>query len=237
MAQSSTHRILVVEDEPATRRMIATYLANNGLHVIEADCGAAMRAAMRESVVDLVLLDLRLPDTNGLDLAREIVNRPDLGLIFVTSINEDADRIVGLELGADDYVTKPVNLRELLARVRSTLRRLHRPQRPDALGTIALGPWTVDPVRREVTDADGNAAPLTRAEFDLLAALVSIDGRPASRDFLLDVVSRNALDVTDRSVDSLISRLRRKLGDDPRSPRWIITERGFGYRAGTGGKG
>lgn len=235
--QEAEHmRVLIVEDEAATRELMAAYLANNGFTVTQAGSGDAMQRAMAQDAFDIVLLDIRLPDGNGLELARDIVDRPDLGVIFVTSVDDDTDRVVGLELGADDYITKPVKLRELLARIRSTARRLTREQPTGPADAITLGAWSVDLVKREVTDDAGAVAPLTRAEFDLLAALVSIDGRPASRDFLLDVVSRNALDVTDRSVDTLISRLRRKLGDASRAPALIVTERGFGYRANINGR-
>lgn len=225
-----TRRVLVVEDEPSTRTMIANYLRGNGYEVIEAGTAAQYHRAVATGV-DLVLLDIRLPDADGLELARDLRASSDVGLIFVTSLKDDVDRILGLEIGADDYITKPVNMRELLARVRSTFRRLSSGKATVETNVVQLGGWEIDLVRRECLDPSGALAPLTRAEFDMLAALVQAKGKPVSRDYLLDVISRRSLDVTDRTVDTLVSRLRRKIEPDPARPALILTERGVGYRA------
>ncbi|MFY7959308.1 MAG: winged helix-turn-helix domain-containing protein, partial [Elsteraceae bacterium] len=185
--------------------------------------------------IALVLMDLRLPDASGMDLAKELRQTSHAGLIFVTSVNDEIDRVLGLELGADDYVTKPIALRELLARIRSTLRRVAPAGEASRSATMRfLGPWEIDLFRREARDAAGAVAQLTRAEFDLLAALVEADGRSVARDLLLDVVSNRSEEVSDRTVDTLISRLRAKLEADPKQPGLVLTDRGVGYRAAVG---
>ena len=236
MSESAIRTILVVEDEAATRALICRYLEDAGFQILEAAHAADFRRILRSrKAIDLVLMDLRLPDANGMDLARELRKTSQAGLIFVTSVNDEIDRVLGLELGADDYVTKPIALRELLARIRSTLRRVAPAGEAPMSATMRqLGPWEIDLFRRETRDAKGAVVPLTRAEFDLLAALVEADGRSVARDLLLDVVSNRSEEVSDRTVDTLISRLRAKLEADPKQPALLLTDRGIGYRAALG---
>lgn len=236
MSESGVRTILVVEDEAATRSLISRYLLDAGFQVSEAANAADFRRILRSrKPIDLVLMDLRLPDASGMDLAKELRQTSQAGLIFVTSVNDEIDRVLGLELGADDYVTKPIALRELLARIRSTLRRVAPAGEASRSATMRfLGPWEIDLFRREARDAAGAVAQLTRAEFDLLAALVEADGRSVARDLLLDVVSNRSEEVSDRTVDTLISRLRAKLEADPKQPGLVLTDRGVGYRAAVG---
>ncbi|MEM7652006.1 MAG: response regulator transcription factor [Pseudomonadota bacterium] len=229
---SSQSTILIVEDEQATRTMLSKYLADAGYKIVEAASGDDFRREMTRHPVDLVLLDIRLPDADGVALARDLRAGSNVGIIFVTSLSDEIDRVLGLEVGADDYVTKPVALRELLARVRSTLRRLEDNRATPRDGVFMLGVWEIDTIRREAVGADGKLADLTRAEFDLVSALVQAQGRPVSRDYLLDVISRRSEDITDRTVDTLVSRLRQKLEPEPGRPSLILTERGIGYRVG-----
>lgn len=226
--------VLVVEDDPIARKLTSQYLGRHGYVVHEAPtCGDARRQ-LKSTDPHLVLVDIRLPDGSGMDLAREIRRASEVGLIFMTEMDDTESRILGLEIGADDYVAKPVHLRELLARVRSTLRRVRKATAANSDGVVPLGPWEIDLRRREAVTKDGRIAPLTRAEFDLVAALVHADGRPVSRDYLLDVVSRRSEAIGDRTVDTLISRIRQKLGAEDDATDLIITERGFGYRANIG---
>jgi two-component system torCAD operon response regulator TorR len=228
--------VLVVEDEAATRELVATYLAEFGFRVTSAESAVAFRRVMRGGPFDVVLLDRRLPDGDGLDLARELKQVSDAGILFVTSVGGEVDAVLGLEIGADDYIVKPIALRELVARIRSTLRRVDaaraRPTTADRERSVWLGPWKIDLARRLVQGRDGADLVLTRGEFDLLAALVEANGRPLNRDYLLELVSERADDVTDRSIDTLVSRLRKKLGNDEDGRPLIQTERGIGYRAG-----
>lgn len=229
MTSDSSATILVVEDEPATRAMLSSYLSDAGYAVHQAQDGAAFKQAIADHDIDLVLLDIRLPDADGLALARGLRKRSDIGIIFISSLDEELDRVVGLELGADDYITKPVSMREMLARVRNALRRLQPAPRTQER-VIRLGDWEVDLVRREVVGRDARPLPLTRGEFDLLAAMVEANGRPVSRDYLLDVISGRSLDVSDRTVDTLVSRIRKKIESEPARPTLLLTERGIGYR-------
>ena len=226
--------VLIVEDDPVTLAMASQYLTRNGFQVLQAANCASARQQIQNAKIHLVLLDIRLPDGNGLDLAREIRRSSEVGLIFMTLMGDTDSRVQGLEIGADDYVTKPVEFRELLARVRTTLRRVHATGSARGDGVIDLGPWEIDLRRREAVTKDGQIAPLTRAEFDLVAALVQAHGRPVSRDYLLDVVSRRSEVIGDRTVDTLISRIRQKLEPGENSGPLIITERGIGYRANVG---
>ncbi len=212
--------LLLIEDDPAQRLLLAAYLRRDGFEVLEAATMARSRALMKGSPPDLVLLDLNLPDGDGLELARELLRREILTII-VTSRPED--RIPALELGADDYLDKPCQPRELLARVRNLLRRRGRPAQ-------CFGGYRQDRERRSMVDADGRAVNLTRGEFDLLAALVEARGRVVSRADLLECISPDGTSTAGRSVDVLISRLRRKLEADPGNPRFLVTVPGLGYR-------
>ncbi|MDX2104435.1 MAG: DNA-binding response regulator [Alphaproteobacteria bacterium] len=231
MSVPSGQHILVVEDEEATRSLITTYLEQFGYRLTIADSAAQFRRVIQRGSFDLVLMDRRLPDGDGLDLARELRQVSNAGIIFVTAVGGEIESVLGLEIGADDYIVKPIALRELVARVRSTLRRVQAtPSRSDER-RARLGPWTVDFGRRLVLDSEDTELTLTRGEYDLLAALVEAKGRPLNRDYLLELVSDRAEAVTDRSIDTLISRLRKKLGPGADGQPLIVTERGIGYRA------
>jgi two-component system, OmpR family, torCAD operon response regulator TorR len=228
LGRAGRERLIVVEGDPVTRTMLADYFRENGFEVVAAASCAECRLALRHRT-DLVFLDVQLPDGDGFELAREIQASGDAGIIFVTRRDADADRILGLEIAGDHYVTKPINLRELLARARSVLRRRaidHRTARTHH--SIVFGEWIIDLTRRELLGSDGKPVALTRAEFDLLAALVSAGGRPLDRDYLIEVVSNRQVDVDVRTVDALVARLRRKLGGG--AAPVIATVTGVGYR-------
>lgn len=223
-------RLLVVEDDPVTRAMIAGYFTDHNFEVLEAGDCAECRQTLKRQGADLIFIDVQLPDGDGFELAREIQSFSHAGIIFVTRRDTEVDRILGLEVAGDHYVTKPINLRDLLARARSLLRR--RTIERDAATantTIVFGRWIIDFVRRELTALDGTPIHLTRAEFDLLAALVGADGRPLSREYLIEVVSNRQSDVDVRTVDALVARLRRKLVGGSDQPV-IATVTGIGYK-------
>ncbi|HYH22532.1 MAG TPA: response regulator transcription factor [Azospirillum sp.] len=226
-------RLIVVEDDPVMRSMIANYFAREGFIVEEAGGGAECRRLMRRQKPDLVFIDIHLPDGNGLELAQEIRAESAVGIIFVTQRDSETDRIVGLELAGDDYVTKPINLRELLARTRALLRRRTQERVPARRNSVlTLGPWLIDLTRRELALRSGGLITLTRAEFDLLAALAEADGQPLGREYLIEVVSNRTLSGDLRTVDSLVARLRRKLVPDDASVSVIVTVPGVGYKLG-----
>jgi two-component system, OmpR family, torCAD operon response regulator TorR len=212
--------LLLIEDDPAQRLLLAAYLRQDGFRVLEAGNLAQGRALLQAGPPDLVLLDLNLPDGDGLELARELLRR-DILVIIVTS--RPQDRIPALELGADDYLDKPYQPRELLARVRNLLRRRGGQ-------AVCFGGYRQDGERRSLTGADGREVNLTRGEFDLLAALVEARGRVVSRADLLECISPDGTSIAGRSVDVLISRLRRKLETAPGNPRLLVTVPGLGYR-------
>jgi two-component system torCAD operon response regulator TorR len=195
--------------------MLATLLEAEGFRVSTAELGSQASELTANYNFDLIILDLNLPDEDGLYIARELRAKSDIGIIMLTSRKEDIDRVVGLEMGADDYVTKPFFPRELVARVKNLLRRLSMPRG----GRRTDG---VDPTGREVN--------LTRAEFDLLTALVNSAGRVLSRDQLLDAIGSQFWTPVDRTIDVLVSRLRRKMETDPKAPTIIITSHGYGYK-------
>ncbi len=231
---ASRERLIVVEDDPVTRTMLADYFRENNFDVVAAASCAECRQALRNRT-DLVFLDVQLPDGDGFELAREIQASGDAGIIFVTRRDTDVDRILGLEIAGDHYVTKPINLRELLARTRSVLRRRAIDRKAARThNSIVFGDWIIDLTRRELLGSDGKPVALTRAEFDLLAALVGAEGRPLSRDYLIEVVSNRQVDVDVRTVDALVARLRRKLvtGAAP----VIATVTGVGYRLAVGAR-
>ena len=227
-SSASRERLIVVEDDPVTRSMIASYFADHNFDVVEAGSCADCRQALKARA-DLVFIDVSLPDGDGFELAKEVQTTSNAGIIFVTRRDTEVDRILGLEVAGDHYVTKPINLRELLARARAVLRRRSIERKSArARSTVAFGDWVIDLTPRELTGLDGKSIALTRAEFDLLAALIGADGRPLSRDYLIEVISNRQADVDVRTVDALIARLRRKLvgGDQP----VIGTVTGIGYK-------
>jgi two-component system, OmpR family, response regulator len=222
-------KILIVDDDHEIRELVARFLRKHGLRVeTVADC-RAMARALETGRFDLVVLDLMLPGEDGLSLCRHLRATSSLPVIMLTAVAEDTDRIVGLEMGADDYVTKPFNPRELLARIKAVLRRTGGGGRETAEGTLTFAGWRLAAAQRELRDPDGVLVPLTSGEFDLLLALVERPERVLSRDQLLDLTKgRDALPF-DRSIDVQLSRLRRKIETDPQNPKLIKTVRGGGY--------
>lgn len=221
---SDVPRILVVDDDADLRRLVGEFLRSHGLEVEVARDAREMDARLAASRYDLIILDLMMPGEDGLSVLRRLRGDPRPAIIMLSAMGEDTDRIVGLEVGADDYLAKPCNPRELLARVRAVLRR-----REGAGGTGAtrcFGPWTLDVVARTVRRTGGDAVALTDAEFRVLNAFLDRPQRVLSRDQLLEYAKGAEVDAFDRAIDVTISRLRRKLGtDDP-----IRTIRGEGYQ-------
>lgn len=224
--------ILVVDDDREIRDLLGRFLRKHGFRVDAAADGREMQAALAGGRFDLLVLDLMLPGEDGLSLCRRVRAGSDLPIVMLTAIGEDTDRIVGLEMGADDYIAKPFNPRELLARIRAVLRRSQgpAPAAPAEDGRVLrfLG-WCLDPGRRNLQAPDGTVVDLTGGEFTLLLALAEHPGRVLTRDQLLDLTRGREAGPFDRSVDVQVSRLRRKLEDDPKRPGIIKTVRGGGY--------
>ena len=224
--------ILIVEDEATSMEAMAAYFEIENYRVIGAGDGKEMRAALARHLVDLIVLDLRLPGEDGLTLLRELRSHSDIPVIVVSSRTDEIDHIVALEIGADDYLDKPVNLRELLVRTHNILRRcaprsaIHRGDGPPR---IAFDNWILDADARSLTTPSGADVHLTRAEFDLLHHLASRAGTVLSREQLLDGMSARSWSPNDRTIDVLIRRLRSKIETNPRSPRLILTVHGIGY--------
>lgn len=222
--------IVIVEDDPVTRAKLAGYFLAEGYRVSEAGDGEQMRAIIGRYPADLLMIDINLPGEDGLRLTREQRERSDVGIILVTSRTDTVDRIVGLEIGADDYVTKPVEHRELLARVKGLLRRVGGSrQSPTGSTTRHFHGWAFEVARRTLQASDGTFIELTGAEFKLLSVLTANPGQVLSRERLLHEISRREWDASDRTVDVLVRRLRQKLKDNPRVPRIIVTAHGEGY--------
>jgi two-component system alkaline phosphatase synthesis response regulator PhoP len=219
--------ILVVEDELEIARLARDYLEHAGFTVAIASDGASALALATSRRPDLVVLDLGLPVVDGLDVARSLRRTSDIPIVMLTARADEADRIAGLELGADDYVTKPFSPRELVARVRAVLRRSERPADPMAM--IRAADVELDPARLRVTAA-GRRVDLTPTEFALLATLAREPGRVFTRAQLLDAVHGVAFDSYERAIDAHVKNIRRKLEPDPRSPRYVLTVIGVGYR-------
>jgi len=229
--EPSAH-ILIVDDEREIREPLAKYLAKNGLRASVAASAGEARKEMQTSAIDLVVLDIMMPGEDGLSLCRHLREAADVPVILLTAMAEDTDRVVGLEIGADDYVTKPFNPRELLARIRAVLRRAGAvPRQRDSMETkrLKFADWVLDVDRRELTGEDGVAVPLSTAEFRLLTVFLQRPHIVLSREQLLDLTSGRAAQVFDRSVDNQVSRLRRKIEGDPRNPALVKTVWGGGY--------
>jgi two-component system, OmpR family, response regulator len=225
--------VLVVDDDPALQTMISDYFVDNNIRTLLASGRKEMLRQLGAHEVDVVILDLRLGLDDGLDVLRELRSSSDVPVIVITGHRRDEiDRVVGLELGADDYVTKPFNLRELLARVRAIIRRLDRtrasPSRDQERGGYRFSGWRLNLLARKLTDPNGADITLTKGEYALLVAFLDAPQRPLSREHLLQA-TRVHEDVFDRSIDVQILRLRRKLEHDPSTPQIIQTERGVGY--------
>ena len=230
--QAALPHVLAVDDDPIIRDLIADYLKQNELRVTTVADGRSMQAVLAEEVVDLIVLDLKLRSEDGMTLARRLRDESEIPIIMLTGRAEEADRIMGLELGADDYLTKPFSPRELLARIRTILRRRRaevRQGRPDGIRAYRFDGWELNLNTRRLTTKDGTAVPLSNGEFSLLVVLLGAPNRVLSRDQLLDLSRLHNDEVFNRSVDVQIMRLRRRIERDPAEPRYIKTERGVGY--------
>ncbi|TXL73937.1 response regulator [Vineibacter terrae] len=227
-----TPHVAVVDDHRDIRELVGRYLTQNGYRVSVAESAAAFRRMHERSALDLVVLDIMMPGEDGLQLCRHLRATTDLPIILLTAVTEDTDRIIGLEMGADDYLTKPFNPRELLARIRAVLRRansLPPRQRRRPADVVRFDRWTFELGRRELVDSDGVAVPLSTAEFRLLHVFLDHRGLVLSREQLLDLTVGKAADVFDRSIDNQVSRLRKKIETDPKNPILIKTHWGGGY--------
>ncbi len=223
--------VLVVEDDPITRAVMVAYLRSEAFRIVEAGDAAAGLALCKTHPVDLVLVDVNLPDASGFDLVTALRRSRDCAVIFTTARSAPLDKVRGLESGGDDYIVKPVEARELVARVRAVLRRYRRP--PPGPGPAdplrEFSGWILDLVRRELADPAGELIRLTRAEFDLLAALVQAGGQPLSRDYLIEVVASADSETKARTIDVMVSRIRRKLAAGAPPAPGIRTVQGQGY--------
>ena len=222
-----SHPILVVDDEPKIARLVRDYLEQAGYRVILAYDGREALAAFRHEKPRLVVLDLMLPEVDGLDVARTIRKESDTPIIMLTARVEEADKLIGLELGADDYVTKPFSPRELVARVRAVLRRTEDRER--VAPALSVGDLEIDPERRSVAVA-GQPVELTPTEFDLLTVLARHPGRVFSRLELLERVQGYAYEGYERTIDAHVKNIRQKIEENPRKPRYILTVYGLGYK-------
>jgi two-component system OmpR family response regulator len=228
----SLAHVLVVDDHREIRDLLAKYLAKHGFRVSAAESAAKARRLLEASGVDLVVLDIMMPGEDGLSLCRHLRANTHLPVIMLTAMAEDTDRVIGLEMGADDYVTKPFNPRELVARIKAVLRRANSmPRQRSQLesGRIRFDRWILDSAQRELISADGVAVPLSTVEFLLLSAFLNHPRMVLSRDQLLDLTRGRAANVFDRSVDNQVSRLRRKIERNPKKPTLIKTHWGGGY--------
>lgn len=232
--------VLIVDDEPRIRTMLRRYLGEEGFRVTEAEDGAGMSAARAHEAIDLVLLDLVMPGEDGLSLARQIRQRSAVPIIMLTGKGDLIDRVAGLETGADDYITKPFELREVLARIRSVLRRtgphpegsgsgLNAALREGTAKAFLFEGFRLDLEKRELRGKSGNLVPLTAGEFALLLAFARNPNRVLDRDQLLDLVKGRDWAAYDRGVDTQVMRLRKKIEADPHSPALVKTVRGAGY--------
>jgi len=229
MVEADGARLLVVDDDPEIRELTGEYLSQQGFEVHCVDGGEAMDAWLADHEVDLIVLDLMLPGEHGLDIARRLKRDGDTPIIIVSAQGDDVDRIVGLEVGADDYIGKPFNPRELLARVRAVLRRARR--QPEAAGReeeICFGPFSLNLASHQLS-RDGEPVPLTSGEFDLLAVLAAHPNKVLHRDRILDLLTGAERSPFDRSIDVRVTRLRGKIERDPSRPAFIRTIWGKGY--------
>jgi len=233
MSRVPVPHILVVDDDSAMRQLVAEYLGHNDFRVTGAASGDELMETLRGGVVDLVLLDLRLPGEDGMTLLRQLRTASQIPVIILTGRAEEADRVMGLELGADDYLTKPFSPRELLARIRTVLRRMqvsHEAQGTRVCRAYRIPGWELNLRTRRMTASDGREVTLSNGEFNLLAALLATANRVVSRDQLIELSRRYDNEVYDRAIDVQILRLRRKIEGNPAEPQIILTERGMGYR-------
>lgn len=227
MPQAAAPVLLVVDDDRDIRNLLSEHLEQHGFRTLKAADGRAMQAALDAGPVDLVVLDLNLPDEDGLSLCRAIRAASRTPVIILTARGDPIDRIVGLEMGADDYMAKPFEPRELVARIRTVLRRSGGEARAVEGRHADFSGWSLDMAGRALTAPDGRVAPLSGADFDLLNALIRNGGRPLSRERIRALST--VADADDRAIDLRVSRLRQKLGDDARAPALIRTVRSLGY--------
>jgi DNA-binding response OmpR family regulator len=234
MSSTAQTHILAIDDDPAMRKLVADYLRENNLRVTAVATGAEMTQALDQHAIDLVVLDLRLAAEDGMQLARKLREASTVPIIIVTGKQDEADRVMGLELGADDYVTKPFSPRELLARIRAVLRRYQTarevlPAQGEKRRAYRFARWELNLGSRRLTSPDGSRVELTHGEFNLLHAFCAAPQRVLSREQLLDLSRLYGAEVYDRSIDVQVLRLRRKIEPNPALPQYIKTERGAGY--------
>ena len=222
-----SQKILVVDDELDIVKVVRAYLEQSGFRVITASDGQQALAMFRHEQPDLIVLDLNLPKMDGLDVCRTIRRESNVPIIMLTARVEETDRLIGLEIGADDYIVKPFSPREVVARVRTVLRRSTPPAEQPS--SITVGALTIDPIKHEV-QLHNRAIDLTPSEFNILLAMASQPGRAFSRMDLLDAAQGEAYEGYERSIDVHIKNLRQKLGDEPRSPTYVLTVYGVGYK-------
>ena len=227
--EAPSHHILIVEDDLATRLKLAHYFKSQGYRVSQAADGAEMRRILQKDAATLLMIDINLPGEDGLKLTREQRELSNAGIILVTGRTDTIDRVVGLEIGADDYVTKPFELRELLARVKNIIARIEGRSKPRNGPLLRFAGWTLDLNKRTKLNREGAFVELTRAEFKLLALLASHPGEVMGRDRLLHAIANRDWDAADRTVDVVVRRLRQKLGDSAKEQRIILTSHGEGY--------
>ena len=237
MSRETAGHILVVDDEPEVRTLLRAGLESEGYRVSEAKDGSEAHAHLETKAIDLVTLDLKLGGEDGLTLAREMRAKRNTPMVMITGKGDPIDRVVGLELGADDYIAKPFLMREVVARIRAVLRRYAQSSGPEGSAPIedsnrtryTFDNWTVDMGGREVRDPKGQVCDLTTAEFNLLAILLQRPGRVLSRDELMDLLKGHDWTPLDRSIDALVARLRKKIEPDNERPQLVKTVRGVGY--------
>jgi len=228
----NTDSILIVDDDPEIRRLLVDYLSRNGFEAIAARDGKEMWRELDRHALDLIVLDLMLPDSDGLTLCRDLRARSNIPVLMLTARGEDTDRIIGIEMGADDYLVKPFNPRELLARIKMILRRtraLPPNLRPEQSRCLRFAGWCLDTATRVLLAPDGVTTPLSGGEFRLLRILLDHPNRVLNRDQLTEMIHGREAEPYDRAIDVQVSRLRQRLRDDSREPQLIKTVRGEGY--------
>lgn len=224
-----SRRVLVVDDNPKIVEVLAAYLAGEGFDVTTAADGPSALEAAAASRPDIALLDVMLPGIDGIELTRRFQREYDLPVILVTARTDEIDRLIGLEVGADDYISKPFSPREVVARVKAVLRRIGRAAEASPAGRLRAGDLELDPAGRRAL-AGARELDLTRTEFDILATLMAHPGRVYTRRQLMEAAQGDAFEGYERTIDAHVKNLRRKLGDDPRAPRYVQTVFGVGYK-------